>query len=69
MFLSLTFSKKDWASVPLKYSISSLWVAAFPFSPRFGLSMPARILMAVDFPMPFTPSMPTTLPNTGIGRL
>lgn len=66
-FPSLTFSKNVCASVPLKYWTSSWKLASFSKSPRFGLSTPAIILIAVDFPIPLTPMTPTTLPNIGVG--
>ena len=38
-------------------------------SPMFGFKTPAIIFIAVDFPIPFWPRIPTTFPNIGIGRL
>ena len=35
--------------------------------PKFGLSFPARILSAVDLPMPFVPTRPSTSPGRGVG--
>ena len=37
--------------------------------PRLGLSLPASTLMAVDLPMPFVPTKPSTCPGRGIGNL
>lgn len=37
--------------------------------PRFGLSFPAKILRAVDFPIPFVPTNPRTWPGLGTGSL
>ena len=35
--------------------------------PRFGLSLPARTFRAVDLPIPFDPSSPSTYPALGDG--
>lgn len=37
--------------------------------PRLGLSFPAKILSAVDFPIPFVPTRPSTWPGRGVGSL
>ena len=37
--------------------------------PRFGLSLPARTLSAVDLPMPLVPTKPSTCPGRGMGSL
>ena len=37
--------------------------------PRLGLSLPARTLRAVDLPMPFVPTSPSTCPGLGTGSL
>ena len=37
--------------------------------PRLGLSLPARILRAVDLPMPLVPTRPSTWPGRGTGSL
>lgn len=36
--------------------------------PRFGLSLPERILSAVLLPIPFVPTRPRTWPGRGVGR-
>jgi hypothetical protein len=36
-------------------------------SPRFGFISPERILSAVDFPIPFLPTSPSTFPEDGTG--
>lgn len=37
--------------------------------PRLGFSFPARIFRAVDLPVPFCPTRPSTCPGRGIGSL
>ena len=37
--------------------------------PRLGLSFPARTFSAVDFPIPFVPTSPSTCPGLGDGNL
>lgn len=37
--------------------------------PRLGLSLPASTLSAVDLPMPFVPTRPSTCPGLGTGNL
>ena len=36
--------------------------------PRFGFCLPAKILRAVDFPIPFVPTSPNTCPGLGTGN-
>lgn len=37
--------------------------------PKFGFRWPAKILRAVDFPMPLVPIKPRTWPGVGTGNL
>jgi len=37
--------------------------------PKFGLSFPAKIFRAVDFPIPLVPTNPSTCPGLGTGSL
>lgn len=37
--------------------------------PRLGFNFPAKTLRAVDFPMPFVPTKPSTCPGLGVGSL
>jgi len=37
--------------------------------PKLGFIFPARILSAVDFPIPFVPTKPKTCPGLGTGSL
>ena len=37
--------------------------------PSFGFIRFARILTAVDFPIPFFPIIPVTFPKNGVGKL
>ena len=37
--------------------------------PKFGLSFPAKIFRAVDFPIPLVPTSPKTCPGLGTGSL
>ena len=37
--------------------------------PKFGLSFPAKIFRAVDFPIPLVPTNPKTCPGLGTGSL
>jgi hypothetical protein len=37
--------------------------------PKLGFNIPARILSAVDFPIPFVPTKPKTFPGLGTGSL
>lgn len=37
--------------------------------PKFGFCLPAKILSAVDFPIPLVPTSPKTSPGRGIGSL
>ena len=60
-------SKNFCASVPLKNGMMSLNLPSVVQSPKFGCNTFARILSAVDFPMPFTPNTPVTLPFSGVG--
>lgn len=39
------------------------------YFPRFGFCFPAKIFKAVDFPIPFVPTKPSTSPGRGIGNL
>ena len=36
--------------------------------PKFGFNFPAKILSAVDFPIPFVPTKPNTCPDFGVGN-
>ena len=37
--------------------------------PRFGFCFPAKILRAVDLPIPLVPTKPSTSPGLGVGSL
>lgn len=37
--------------------------------PKLGFCLPAKILRAVDFPIPLVPTKPNTSPGLGIGSL
>jgi len=37
--------------------------------PKFGFNFPAKTLRAVDFPIPFVPTNPSTCPGLGTGNL
>jgi hypothetical protein len=37
--------------------------------PKFGFNFPAKTLRAVDFPIPFVPTKPSTCPGLGTGNL
>lgn len=39
------------------------------YFPRFGFNFPERIFKAVDFPIPFVPTIPRTFPCCGTGNL
>lgn len=39
------------------------------YLPRFGMSLLANILIAVDLPIPFVPTKPRTCPGLGTGSL
>ncbi len=54
------------------YQSNSLWFLEYvqltANLPRLGLVFPARILRAVDLPIPFVPTSPRTSPGRGTGR-
>lgn len=37
--------------------------------PKLGFCFPAKIFKAVDLPIPFVPTKPSTSPGLGIGNL
>jgi len=37
--------------------------------PKLGFNFPAKTLSAVDFPIPFVPTKPSTCPGLGTGNL
>ena len=37
--------------------------------PRLGFNFPAKILRAVDLPIPLVPTRPKTCPGLGVGSL
>ena len=54
-------------SDPLKYLRISSQSGGSSYRPKFGFSLPLRILRAVLFPIPFVPTNPKTWPGRGIG--
>lgn len=56
------------SSDPRKYLMTSSQSGGLSNLPRFGLSLPLRILSAVLLPIPLVPTRPRTLPGRGMGR-
>jgi len=67
MSSSSTLVKKFCSSDPRKYFKISVHSGGSSYLPRFGLSLPERILRAVDLPIPFVPTRPSTWPGRGVG--
>lgn len=65
-FLELKFSKYLRISFPLKNFLTSS--SLDDFFPRLIFSVPANNFTAVDFPIPFLPNSPRTLPSFGVGN-
>lgn len=66
---SSIFVKYPCNSDPLKYFSNSFQSGGLSNLPKFGISFPARILRAVDLPIPFVPTKPRTYPALGVGSL
>ena len=56
-----------WSSEPRKYFKISSQSGGLSYLPRFGFSLPLRILSAVLLPIPFVPTSPRTCPGRGMG--
>lgn len=59
--LKYTIPHNNNVTLCTNHMLTSYW-------PRFGFIFPARILSAVDLPMPLVPTRPSTSPGRGIGR-
>ena len=65
----LTETKKSLNSPLGKDSIiSSQSGSLFVQSPKFGFNLPDNAFIAVDFPIPLGPKIPTTLSLEGVGK-
>ena len=68
-FVSSIFWKKFCSSFPLKNLIISFQSGGVSNYPKFGFMFPDKILRAVDLPVPFDPTSPSTSPALGVGSL
>jgi hypothetical protein len=69
MFCSSIFVKNYCSSLPLKYFKIVFQSGGFSKAPKFGRKLPLKILSAVDLPVPFDPTKPSTWPGLGVGNL
>lgn len=66
---STNLLKNAYSSEPLKCLIMSVQSGGLSHWPRLGFKLPLKIFNALDLPIPFVPTNPSTSPGLGVGSL